>query len=146
MRARLLWALLLLGAVFSMHGLSCVAADSEMSGMSMTGTSVSTGAPESAAAGMVLALDHGAPAARPPAGHSTSAPDGHGSAAHALVVCLAVLAGGVGVVLAALAAWLARRRVLTAYTRVTGRVRVVVDRAVAGAPAPELSRLCQLRV
>jgi hypothetical protein len=148
-RARLLWTLLLLAAVFSMHGLSCVAADSEMTGMSMTGmsmtgTSVSAGGPESAAVGMVLALKHGAPAALSDAGHSTGAPDG--TAAHALMVCLAVLAGGVGVALAALAAWLARRRLLTVCTRVTGAVRIVVDRAVACAPTPELSRLCVLRV
>lgn len=151
MRARLLWTLLLLAAVFSMHGLSCVAADSEMTGMSMTGmpvtgASASAGEPESAAVGMVLALEHSAPAAQSDAGHSTGAPDGHGTAAHALMVCLAVLAGGVGVVLAALAAWLARRRLLTVYTQVTGAVRVVVDRAVACAPTPELSRLCVLRV
>ncbi|MCW2584462.1 MAG: hypothetical protein JWQ53_3252 [Klenkia sp.] len=147
MRARLLWALLLLAAVFSMHGLSCVAADSEMTGMTMpASTSVSAGGPESAAGGMVLALEHGASAAQSDPGHSAGDPDGHGSAAHVLTVCLAVLAGGVGVVLAVLAAWSARRRLLTTCTRATGAVRVVVDRAVACAPTPELSRLCVLRV
>lgn len=147
MRARLLWALLLLAAVFSMHGLSCVAADSEMTGMSMPATtSVSADGPQSAAVGLMLTLEHGAPAADSGAGHSPDAPQGHGSAAHALMVCLAVLAGGVGVVLAALAAWLARRRLLPASTQMVGRVRVVVDGALAWAPTPELSRLCVLRV
>ena len=147
MRVRLLWALLLLAAVFSMHGLSCVAEDSEMTGMAMpASTSMSTGGPEASAAGVALGSEHAAPVADPTSAQSTDDPDGHGTAAHALMVCLAVLAGGVGVVLAALAAWLARRRLLTVHTRVTGAVRVVVDRAVACAPTPELSRLCVLRV
>ncbi|KQS54606.1 hypothetical protein ASG36_19135 [Geodermatophilus sp. Leaf369] len=146
MRARLLWTLLLLVAVFTMHGLSCAAADSAMTGAS-THTSAATAHSPTAAAGSVVGLVV-AGAAMPDvdAGHSTDQPDGHSSAAHALMVCLAVLAGGVGAVLAALAAWLAHRRLGTIYTRAAGHVRVVVDRAAACAPAPELSRLCVLRV
>jgi len=154
MRARLLWTLLLLAAVFSMHGLSCAAADSAMTGTS-THTSTATAHSPSAASGSIVELVV-AGAAMPdmdaghstdqPGGHSSDQPGGHSSAAHALMVCLAVLAGGVGAVLAALAAWLSRRRLGTIYTRAARHVRVVVDRAAACAPTPELSRLCVLRV
>lgn len=146
MRARLLWTLLLLAAVFSVHGLSCVASESDMAGMSMPApTAAVADAPESAA-DMAVMLVQSEPAMAVDAGASTDAPAGHGMAAHALMVCLAVLAGGAGVVLAALAAWLARRQVLAVLPRFTSRLRGVVARAVAYAPAPELSRLCVLRV
>ncbi|GAA4301833.1 hypothetical protein GCM10023162_03210 [Klenkia terrae] len=146
MRARLLWTLLLLAAVFSMHGLSCAAADSAMTGTS-THTSTATVHSPTAAAGSVVGLVvAGAAMSDMDAAHSTDQTGGHSSAAHALMVCLAVLAGGVGAVLAALAVWLSRRRLGTVYTRAAGHVRVVVDRAAACAPTPELSRLCVLRV
>jgi hypothetical protein len=76
----------------------------------------------------------------------TDQPNGHGFTAHALMVCLAVLVGGVGAGLAALAASMARCRLLTVCARSTRCVQVAVGRAVACAPVSELSRLCVLRV
>ncbi len=145
-RARLLWTLLLLAAVFSMHGLSCVAAGTEGTGLAVSAAVGAGGGAPEAAAGLVLTSAHGVPTGNASTGPGTGTPDGHGPAAHALGVCLAVLAGGVGVALAAMAAWLARRRAVAVHPRATGRARVVVDRALACTPAPDLGRLCVLRV
>lgn len=117
MRARLLWTLLLLAAVFSMHGLSCAAADPAMTDASTHMSTTVAHSPSPAAGsvvGPVVVADSAMLATD--AGHGTDQPSGHSSLAHTLMVCLAVLAGGVGAVLAALAAWLSRRRLGTIYT------------------------------
>jgi cell division protein FtsX len=65
---------------------------------------------------------------------------------HAFVVCLAVLAAGVG---AALLSWVARRliaRLQPAMNTAAPVLRDAVDRFLIGPPAPDLSRLCVLRV
>jgi hypothetical protein len=126
-RARLLWTLLLLSAVFAMQGLSCYTA----------GPTIRLMVEAIAADTWMPGMDADA---------RTDQPDGHGVTAHALMVCLAVLVGGVGAGLAALAARMARRRLLTICTRSTRCVQIAVGRAVACAPVPELSRLCVLRV
>lgn len=144
MRARLGWALLLLAAVFTMHGLQCMAAEPS-AGV----------APEHGVAMQMAAADgHASPGgaeAGPHVGASAHAasgetPAGHSTAMHTLMVCLAVLAGGIGVVLAALAAWLARGRARSAIRRATTVVRAVLDRDRPSLPAPEFARLCVLRI
>lgn len=142
MRARLLWTLLLLSAVFAMQGLSCYTADCDMTGASLSASSTIAGDPGSMAGSMA----EGAAMPGMDADAGTDQPDDHGVTAHALMVCLAVLVGGVGAGLAALAASLARCRLLTVCARSTRCVQVAVGRAVACAPVPELSRLCVLRV
>ncbi len=149
MRSRLLWALLILAAVFSMHGLSCAASVSTPT-TSPIGTSVvtDTGFGTSMAmttAGALAATPHtspqlGASAMTDGGDH----PAGHDVSLHTLMVCLAVLAGGAGAVLAA---WLSRRRspavVLALATRLP---RVLTGCLRCCLPAPDLSRLCVLRV
>ena len=173
MRTRWLWSLLLLASVFAMHGPSCAAADPASSA---TGTEVAApaiGATSMAmpAAGVMSAPGNIAPMAGhaavgasvgEPADLSTSPssgglhaagagvptdhPAGHDGLLHALAVCLAVLVAAAGGVLAALAVWLARRRL----TGVAHRARVWIgrflDRAGARLPGPEFSRLCVLRI
>ncbi|WP_157519593.1 hypothetical protein [Modestobacter sp. Leaf380] len=156
MRSRLMWALLLLAAVFSMHGLSCAAADQgpEQPAESSTAAAAlaptaQTGMSHMVAGGAGLTATPGQTAPDPAAagvGDSTEHPAGHSGAVHALMVCLAVLSGGVGIALAVLAAWLARRRLLTVMAPASDRLRTAVGSVVASLPAPELSRLCVLRV
>lgn len=147
MRSRLGWALLLLAAVFAMHGLQCMAAEP------VQGTALDHGV---VAMNMATADGHAAHApgastvqvGADMAAHAAGggAPTGHSAAMHALMVCLAVLAGGVGVALAAVAVWLARGRARSAVRRVTGAVRVCVDRRRPVLPTPEPARLCVLRI
>lgn len=142
MRARLLWTLLLLSAVFAMQGLSCYTADCDMTGTSLSAsTTVATDTGSTIGLMVTGAAMPGMDADAP-----TDQPDGHGFTAHALMVCLAVLVGGVGAGLAALAASMARRRLMTICARTTRCVQVAIGRAVESAPVPELSRLCVLRV
>ncbi len=158
MRGRLLWALLVLAAVFSMHGITCALADDD----------ATTGSP-AAALGSVLGSGHGsaampampadgaagpaiavtqlgggnatqAPVQQAPVQQAPDHPAGHEGAAHTLMVCLAVLAGG----LAALAAWLSRRRRAAPprvhrTTRFSGEARTAFR-------VPALHRLCVLRI
>ena len=152
MHSRRWWALFVLAAVFTMHGLQCAAV--EMSGMpgdhgvvasapvdgyivsssDVLGPSAVDGTPLLAAAGA-----HNAPLLSPTSGHVPDA-EPHGSA-HALwTLCLAVLAAG-----------------LIAFMAVTGaRVRLARQhltlfnalRALAAVPAPrppDLYSLCLLR-
>lgn len=146
MRARLLWTLLLLGAVFAMQGLSCYTADCDMTGASPSASSIIAADTGSTIGSMVEAVAADAAMPGMDADAGTDQRDGHGVTAHALMVCLAVLVGGVGAGLAALAARMARRRLLTICARSTRCVQIAVGRAVACAPVPELSRLCVLRV
>ncbi|GHE12158.1 DUF6153 family protein [Klenkia taihuensis] len=139
MRYRLGWALLLLAAVFSMHGLQCAAAEP---------TSTSTASAEHAVVGdhaSLGSMDTGV-AGAPAHGAEHHDPAGHSAALHALMVCLAVLAGGVGVLLAALAVWLARRRARAAPAAVLRAVHRAADRLRALAAPPDLARLCVLRI
>ncbi|SCX40491.1 hypothetical protein SAMN03159343_0976 [Klenkia marina] len=145
MRARLGWALLLLAAVFAVHGLQCMAAEPTADASPKHGV---------VAMQMALADGHASPEgaeAAPhvvPSAHAASGdvPAGHSAAMHALMVCLAVLAGGIGVALAALAAWLARGRARSMTRRATTAVRAVLDRHRPSLPAPEFARLCVLRI
>ncbi|GAA4302047.1 hypothetical protein [Klenkia terrae] len=146
MRARLLWTLLLLGAVFAMQGLSCYTADCDMTGASPSASSIIAADTGSTIGSMVEAVAADAAMPGMDADAGTDQRDGHGVTAHALMVCLAVLVGGVVAGLAALAARMARRRLLTICARSTRCVQIAVGRAVACAPVPELSRLCVLRV
>lgn len=154
MRSRLMWALLLLAAVFSMHGVSCAAADQGLgqpapsSAAPDVAPTAQTGMTHGVASGAELTATSGQTALHQGAGVSDSPehPAGHSGAVHALMVCLAVLSGGMGIALAVLAAWLARRRLLTVLVPVSGRLRTAVGSVVASLPAPELSRLCVLRV
>lgn len=200
--SRVLWALLLLAAVFGMHGLTCVAASADLPGTSsasapaagapaqhlgMPGMAMSVGMPGMAMSGPLPALtgttqsDSELPVAAvgvvvpsasvvPSAGSATPAllmtssghsgpgvsspvwsslhdqPGGHSTGMHAFVVCLAVLAAGVG---AALLSWVASRLVarLQPVVHTAGaELRDRVDRFLIGPPAPDLSRLCVLRV
>lgn len=154
MRARWWWSLLLLAAVFAMHGPSCVAADSAMADMPLHFPAVSSdpGPGGAFTAGVVLTAAGARTAPAVDADtvgaavqHTGSSGQG-GPAVHALMVCLAVLAGGLGAALATLAAWMARRRRPPAVSSPSRRVRVALDRVTACAPTPELSRLCVLRV
>jgi hypothetical protein len=115
---RLVMALLLLGAVFAMHGLSCT--DTADRGAGHSAPAVTIAGPSghamtaAAVASNVLAgpaaADHAGPSSAipgaggaavvPPTGHG-SAP--HSSAAHLWAACLAVLAAGLAAMLALLA-------------------------------------------
>jgi hypothetical protein len=149
--------LLLLAAVFAMHGAQCTAA---------ADGAASTSTPATAAVGAtVLSPDHshlaaaaftaladpmggahpagiahvgpsGTAVAGAPAGHS-GAP--HDAAGHLWTVCLAVLAAGLAVLHAVLTPRLTR---LTspAVTRVRARLRSLAPRP------PDLSALCLLRI
>jgi hypothetical protein len=152
--------LLLLAAVFAMHGPSPAAADTtppvtaalspvsaQLPAMSGPGADAhalaAAGAGEHvrpaawSASGGAHAADAGSPA-----GHSA----GHDSMLHALALCLAVLVAGMGTVLAALAVWLARRRLTGVAACLRAAVTVVADRATFWARGLELSRLCVLRI
>lgn len=158
MRARLLWALLVLAAVFSMHGLNWAAAEQAPGGTSTHGSMIAMGHDQLMAeggmtAGAIVAVpassQHQIVAAA--AGHADSVSTshdagGHSALMHALMVCLAVLAGGIGAVLAALAVWLARRRLAAGSPRVRSALRVAVDQCRPDLLAPDLSRLCVLRI
>lgn len=160
MRARFMWALLVLAAVFSMHGLNCAAAEQTPGSTSTHGSVVAMSHGQSMVAGAMTAAvvtvtptsgDHDGMAAAVAAGHADGASTshdagGHSALMHALMVCLAVLAGGIGAVLAALAVWLARRRLRAWSTQVRSAVQVAVDRGRSRLLAPELSRLCVLRI
>lgn len=183
--SRVLWALLLLAAVFSMHGLTCVAASADptgtssasapaagapaghlsMPGMAMSGplatpadptrsdrtlpvASVGAVMPSAGFATPALLMTssgHSDPAASSSVGSSgPNQPGGHSAGMHAFVVCLAVLAAGVG---AALLSWIASR-LLARLTPVVHTAAALprADRFLIGPPAPDLSRLCVLRV
>lgn len=146
-KARLGWALLLLTAVFTMHGLQCMSAEPmdaaalDQGAVVMDMTPVDAHGPH-APAGIAIQAD----ADMATQAASGEVPDGHSAAVHALMVCLAVLAGGVGVALAALAAWLARSRSRTALRRAADAVRVCIDRHRPSLPSPDITRLCVLRI
>lgn len=149
MRARLLWALLVLGAVFSMHGLSCTDSDAAMANMPSHATPDQTGEAGPGLDSGTNARDSALPqslVAAPTWIDDGQTGDGHGAMAHALMVCMAVLAGGIGTALAVLASWLSRRRLLTVVPRPTVLLRSVLDHALPHPAPPELSRLCVLRV
>lgn len=126
MRTRLIWALLLLAAVFSVHGLTCAAAE-----------------PVLAATHHAAAADGPGPVSEHPTGDDAG---GHDAMAHALVVCLAVLAGGVAAAATALTVWLARRRLRAWTARVRSVARAAVDRGPPRCTTPGPDRLCVLRI
>ena len=156
MAARLWTALLLLGAVFAMHGVQCtVAADggARTSAPAAAGQGVSAlgrGVPPLTTAVLTTVTDpvdgahaggaaHAGPAvgaAPGPAGHG-GAP--HDTAGHLWTVCLAVLAAGLAVLLAVLTPRPARPTAL-ALTAVR-----VLSGSVVPRP-PDLSALCLLRI
>ncbi|MCO7222331.1 hypothetical protein [Klenkia sp. PcliD-1-E] len=165
MRARLGWVLLMLGAVFAVHGLQCAATEPvdavavdavdavavHMGSSHAVSSHAVSSSPIGVAALPVADGDGGWTTADPSdraAASSTAhgAPAGHSAAAHAAMVCLAVLAGGVGVALAALAAWLARRRVGARMAAVQRSLHLLPDRLRALPPGPDLARLCVLRI
>jgi hypothetical protein len=164
MAARLWTALLVLAAVFAMHGVQCTtAADSAAHAATPAGhaadavslaMTVLTPGHATATAGLTLADPI---AAVPIAGHADSGPAtlagapamaaaGHGgaphdAAAHLWTVCLAVLAPAA---LAVLLALLGSRSVpLTAPALVYARARL---RSLAPPRPPDLSALCLLRI
>ena len=103
------WALLLLSAVFGMHGIQCMGADASMASSyaapsSPSSSSVLSGHLSADAAGPVA---EPAPAKLPPAAtvmHRHSGPSGWMD--HLGAVCLAVVSAG----LAAIALWILTRR------------------------------------
>jgi hypothetical protein len=160
MRARLMWALLVLAAVFSMHGLNCAAAEQAPGATSTYGSMMAMGHGESVALGTITVAvaektptsgDHDRMAVTATGSYADVASNshdagGHSALMHALMVCLAVVAGGIGTVLAALAVWLARRRMRVWSTHVWLAVQVAVDRGQFRLSTPEFSRLCVLRI
>lgn len=144
MRARLGWALLLLAAVFTMHGLQCTAAEPAAATSPEHGVAMEMAAADGQASPGTAERE--AHVVAPVHAASGEAPAGLSAAVHALMVCLAVLAGGIGVAMAALAAWLARGRARTTARRATGAVGAAVNRYRPLLAAPELARLCALRI
>lgn len=150
MRSRLLWALLLLAAVFSMHGLSCASAgEPAMPGGGPVEPALTALLPGHS----VIASSSSAP--DPVAGgHLTGAPTEGStpenspdhSTMHLLMVCLAVLAAGVGAALAAPAAWVSRRRPHSLVAENNRQLRTMVQTSADSLRAPDLSRLCLLRI
>lgn len=152
MQSRLWCAVLLLGAVFAMHGLSCAAAEGGVSAAPSAAVTASkvtvvhevsvdhVMAAAMVGMGHIAGMDHTASSA--PSEHS----GGHGALAHALMVCLAVLGAGLGAALAALARWLARRRGAVVHRDPVVSLSAAIRRGRERLQAPELSRLCVLRV
>ena len=140
MSARLVWVLLLLAAVFSMHGVQCVAADADAGHGTTSASTVIHAASAEPVRSTFMAVGHQAFAAVP-----TAAPVSDGLPAHGATywaVCLAVLL--TGVVLLGLAALVRRASALVVRARApsplwhTGWFRLPRP--------PDLSALCLLRI
>ncbi len=163
MGRRLILALLALGAVFAMHGIQCLAAEdapgrhtttlTSSSSALVAGTSLGAGhipavlpdAPGTAAGDHMGASGHApnAPAAALPGGSQGSS---HNTAGHLWEVCLAVLAAGLALGLTVLVTRLARRAIEQT-APAPGQRPGHPDHRWAGLPhAPDLSRLCLLRI
>jgi hypothetical protein len=144
MAARLWTALLILAAVFAMHGLQCAADGAHASGAAHTTSVVAPAAAagvDSHVAGIPTTAMTAAQIGAGPTvdgGHG-SAP--HGSAGHLWTLCLAVLAAAIAVLLALLV------------PRLVGLVSPALRQARARAAGwltplrpPDLSALCLLRI
>ena len=160
MRTRLMWALLVLTAVFSMHGLNCAATQQAPAGASAHGSMMAMGPGESMPTGSGMT----APTALVPAsgehvgmigtaavGHAGGSSTGQKSTAQSVLAdafmsCLAALACAVAVVLAGLAIRLARRRRLALVAHARSLLRVAVDRDRPLLLVPQFGRLCVLRI
>jgi hypothetical protein len=150
MRAARLLALLILAAVFSMHGLQCVAADA---GTTHPDVEAAHGPLVEVAESVVLSMaaamaDGVGGSAHLDALESSSAASGHPgpmhSVVHVLTMCLAVLMAG----LAAMGALLLLRRVSAATAADVGalvRARSWWSSVEARRP-PDLAALCLLRI
>ena len=150
MRARRLWVLLLLAAVFSMHGTQYISAElgagrsataTTEHGMGASSAGVSIADSGTAADDLRLAAATAQLAAV--AGNPTpvDAPD-HGGAGHFWSLCLAVLLAG----LLVLGAAVVTRRVTAAVLRTRERDPRLAMRWLRPPRPPELSSLCLLRI
>ncbi|NEK93389.1 hypothetical protein GCU67_04235 [Modestobacter muralis] len=144
MRAARVLALLILAAVFSMHGLQCLSAQPAGTNPGDHTTTAAMGASPSGDAHLMAAGSaDAAPAAMGDPGSSASHPGPVHSAAHALAVCLAVLLAG----LALLAAVLSLRRATAPDRRDAALVRARSWWASIQLPRPpDLAVLCLLRI
>jgi peptidoglycan/LPS O-acetylase OafA/YrhL len=153
MAARLWTALLMLAAVFAMHGLQCTSAAAH-------GTADPTTPAHAAAVAVAAPLDadgHMADAATPGlpdplAGDQTAGPLAaapintgygdapHGSVGHLWTLCLAVLAAGIAVLLALLAP-----RLVEPASPALRRARARTSAWLSPARPPDLFSLCTLR-
>jgi Family of unknown function (DUF6153) len=160
MGARLWTALLMLAAVFAMHGLQCTsiavdtssaganwvpAADVAVAGVeSMTAASTvhgqPAGSPVSPVAGSASAYLPGLPPVS--GGHDPGhGPAPHDMAGHLWALCLAVLAAGLAVLLALLLP-----RLLTLLPAAWARLRTHASTSLAPLRPPDLHALCLLRI
>lgn len=153
MRGRWVWALLLLAAVFAMHGLQCAAADSGTSSglhgavhavagtdpvLHLVGSSTGMTAPESVSAALGATLAAAAVVGPSLGVDHDSSPHDSG---HLWAVCLAILAAGLAAMLLALAGRLPDFR-LPHPRRATGG-----PWAWLGPPRPpDLYSLCLMRI
>lgn len=149
MPARRLWILLLLAAVFSMHGTQYISAEPGAGWSAPATAEHRMGASSGASvANLGTATDDLRPAASvvepaPVAGNPTpiGAPD-HGGAGHFWSLCLAVLLAGLAVLGAAVAA----RRVAAVVQHTKERGPRLTMRWLPLPRPPELSSLCLLRI
>jgi hypothetical protein len=149
MAARLWTALLMLAAVFAMHGLQCTSAAAQSVGVAPA--HIATAAPTSTdghSAGAtapgpadLMAADQAVTG--PPAAASADPGHGstpHGSAEHLRTLCLAVLAAGIAVLLAMTGA-----RLIQLASPALRRARTRVSGWLPPPRPPDLFALCLLR-
>ena len=150
MRARLWTALLLLAAVFAMHGVQCVAADPALAHGSTSLLAVaSSGAPVAAVHVRAVAAEeprhsHGAAAhgAEEVAATGSTGPPAPWHDAHIVAVCLAVLLAGLTV----LGAVRRLRAMAVPPVRGSPPSRRCLSRAAMQHRPPDLFALCLLRI
>jgi hypothetical protein len=162
MATRLWTALLMLAAVFAMHGLQCTsAADGTHSAGAVQAAASPMGAAPGAPVEMAFALTADGHTSGAASGLTDSMPEGsaaavpfaattadaghpgtpHESAGHLWTLCLAVLAAGIAVLLALLAP-----RLVGPAASALRRARASDSRWLAPARPPDLSALCLLRI
>jgi hypothetical protein len=137
MAARLWTALLLLAAVFALHGLQCTA-DAHASGAARTTSVVAPAAPPAVDSHVGASAAADDPAAVSDGRHGSPL---HGSAGHLWTLCLAVLAAGIAVLLALLVP-----RLVGLVSPALRRVRTRTVGWLAPLRPPDLSALCLLRI
>jgi hypothetical protein len=143
MRAARVLALLILAAVFSMHGLQCLSVEPAGTHSGDHTAMAATGAPAGDGHLMAVVSAEAAPAAMGDPGSSTSYPGPVHSAAHALAVCLAILLAG----LAVLAVLLSISRTAPPDRREAAIARARSWWASIQLPRPpDLASLCLLRI
>jgi hypothetical protein len=149
MAARLWTALLMLAAVFAMHGLQCTSAAAQSAGVTLAQIApavptTADGHPVGATApgpADLMAADQaitGPPAAAPAGAEHGSTP--HGSVEHLRTLCLAVLAAGIAVLLA-----MAGARLIQLAPPALRRARTRVSGWLPPPRPPDLFALCLLR-